>query len=267
MCYAVFSERDDHHPVTTESISHKTHFRCLLRNLKPFSTPLNAITANPLAVPPFLRPLFIGRSYLARPAAMASDCGARPSSPYRAASALFQMDCFENDAFIRLSLELPGVAAKDINVCVQRGVLLVKGLRKTTHFHGEAVYTKHHRFARRFAIDTDVVDLQRMKANIANGVLTIQAPKKRGPASFCIPVTEGEESSDTEIREGAEADNDVTATPSCMTLAASRLPNVVSGDEIHEAATVLKTISVKRKHRSTGLSSQLRRSMRNQASA
>ena len=56
--------------------------------------------------------------------------------------------------------------------------------------HEGHIAIKKQKIARRFAIDTDVCDISRIKANLSNGVLVIVAPKKSKPKVIKIPVTE-----------------------------------------------------------------------------
>lgn len=106
----------------------------------------------------------------------------------------------ETNKKILLSFDLPGVKVRNISVTVQHGVLLVKGSRNIfcTSDHGERAYKKH-KFCRRFSIDTDVVDLTHMKANLTRGVLRVTAPKKNRPSRISIPVTEGDEEEDLPV--------------------------------------------------------------------
>jgi HSP20 family protein len=95
----------------------------------------------------------------------------------------------EDDDSIRLSMDLPGVRAKDLEVSVQRGVLSIRGYRSVKGLDSRVV--KKQKLSRRFAVDTDVVDVTRASANLANGVLIICAPKKHKPAvTVKIPVTD-----------------------------------------------------------------------------
>jgi HSP20 family molecular chaperone IbpA len=94
----------------------------------------------------------------------------------------------ENDTGIRLSMDLPGVHAKDLEVSVQRGVLSIRGYRSQKSIDGQVV--KKQKISRRFAVDTDTVDVTHATANLSNGVLLITAPKKSKPVTVKIPVTE-----------------------------------------------------------------------------
>lgn len=96
----------------------------------------------------------------------------------------------ENDKFLRLTMDLPGVFARDLEVDVSHGVLSIKGIRRTMSINHE-VCLKKQKFMRRYGIDTDVVDVSAITANLALGVLTILAPKKkRAPTKLRIGVTE-----------------------------------------------------------------------------
>jgi HSP20 family protein len=102
----------------------------------------------------------------------------------------------EDDASIRLSMDLPGVYAKNLEVSVQRGVLSIRGHRCVKGLDNRVV--KKQKLSRRFAVDTDVVDVTRASANLTNGVLVICAPKKGKPVTIKIPVTDD---SDFDIEE------------------------------------------------------------------
>jgi HSP20 family protein len=103
----------------------------------------------------------------------------------------------EDDDNIRLSMDLPGVYAKNLEVSVQRGVLSIWGYRCVNEGLDNRV-VKKQKLSRRFAVDTDVVDVTRASANLANGVLVICAPKKGKPVTIKIPVTDD---SDFDIEE------------------------------------------------------------------
>lgn len=85
----------------------------------------------------------------------------------------------ENNASLRLTVDLPGVFARDLEVAINHGVLTIQGVRKTMSVDG-TVCIKKHKFSRRYAIDTNVVDVARVDANLSHGVLAIRAPKKSG---------------------------------------------------------------------------------------
>ena len=126
----------------------------------------------------------------------------------------------ENQHRIRLCLDLPGVAAHDVTVEMQHGVLMVKGSRLLRRLvsrssslnddDAESYFRQQHEFCRRFAIDTDVVDVAKMRANLHphNGRLVIVAPKRTNqPKVVHIPVTALEE--EEELEDDVEHEDDL----------------------------------------------------------
>lgn len=122
-------------------------------------------------------------------------------------------DLEENDQCIRLTVDLPGVLIKDLHVAVQHGVLSIKGVRKTWAMDGLHC-NKKHKFSRRYAIDTDVVDVSQIEANLVHGVLTIKAPKKSQPQHVKITVTENDEEDEKqpEVTVVTTSDADIVTT-------------------------------------------------------
>jgi HSP20 family molecular chaperone IbpA len=98
----------------------------------------------------------------------------------------------ENHEWMRLTLDLPGVQLKDLDVNINHGVLTIEGSRRTMSVDG-SVCVKKQKISRRYAIDTDVVDVHSATANLKFGVLTFKAPKKSKPNRFLLDVTENDE--------------------------------------------------------------------------
>jgi HSP20 family molecular chaperone IbpA len=98
----------------------------------------------------------------------------------------------ENHEWMRLTLDLPGVQLKDLDVNINDGVLTVEGSRRTMSVDG-SICVKKQRISRRYAIDTNVVDVNNATANIKFGVLTIKAPKNSKPNRVQVAVTEDDE--------------------------------------------------------------------------
>ena len=138
----------------------------------------------------------------------------RSHHPYEPSSSALKI--VENDDTIRLTMDLPGVRGKDLEVCVQHGVLCIRGSRVERGLDGRI--RKKQRLSRRFAVDTDVVDITQATANIYNGVLVIGAPKKSKPTRFNIPVTEYDSTyvSDCEEDEGSYTYTTSSASSSSM---------------------------------------------------
>ncbi len=88
------------------------------------------------------------------------------------------------DAFYEISLELPGVTAKDIDVSVHDGSLTIKGEKRAqrqeqgrTYFFSEREYGA---FQRSFRLPADV-DPKSISADFNDGVLTVKIPKVGPP--------------------------------------------------------------------------------------
>ena len=89
-------------------------------------------------------------------------------------------DISETDGEFLIKAELPGVDKKDIHVAVDNGVITIKGERQV---ETEEKDEKHHRvesfrgsFTRSFTLP-DNVSADGIKAEAANGILTVHLPK------------------------------------------------------------------------------------------
>lgn len=99
------------------------------------------------------------------------------------------------DAY-RISVELPGVAEKDIELSVDEGVVTLKGEKRTereekgeTWFFSERQYGA---FSRSFRLPPDA-DPGGIDASLKDGVLTITVPKKAKavPGSSKVEIRSG----------------------------------------------------------------------------
>lgn len=90
------------------------------------------------------------------------------------------VDIVEKDGNLHLMLSLPGLNEKDIDLKVEGQVLTVKGERKSQESEG---FTYHQQesyygpFSRAFTLP-DSTDLDNIKADYRNGILTIVVPQK-----------------------------------------------------------------------------------------
>jgi HSP20 family protein len=91
------------------------------------------------------------------------------------------VDIYEQDGNIVLKAEVAGVAPEDVDVRVEDNVLTLKGERK---FAEEAKRDSYHRversygtFSRSFTLPT-MVDNEKIKAEVKDGVLRVTLPKK-----------------------------------------------------------------------------------------
>jgi hypothetical protein len=126
------------------------------------------------------------------------------------------MEFNEDETSIQLSMDMPGVRGQDIQVTVQRGVLSVRGSRCIRSMDGRI--KKKQKLSRRFAVDTDVVDVSRAVANVWNGVLVLYAPKKSKPQTVNIPVSEKADFMfESEIRSASSASSIIPAEQEDLT--------------------------------------------------
>ena len=101
------------------------------------------------------------------------------------------VDIIENEHAITIKAELPGIDPKDVAVTIDNNVLTLKGER---HFEKEVKKENYHRmeraygtFARSFALPA-FVDMENVKADFRNGLLTIAVPKKEAAKTRAVEV-------------------------------------------------------------------------------
>ncbi|HVP33517.1 MAG TPA: Hsp20/alpha crystallin family protein [Steroidobacteraceae bacterium] len=86
----------------------------------------------------------------------------------------------EADRFV-VTADLPGVEGKDIEVTSEKGVLTVRGERRTENKSEHDGYTRIERasgsFLRRFTLP-ESADAEAIKASHVNGVLELSIPKR-----------------------------------------------------------------------------------------
>jgi len=123
-------------------------------------------------------------------------------------------ELLEDGESIRLSIDLPGVRAKDLRVQFKQGVLEVKAVRRLTGMDGVAC-VKKQKICRQYAIDCTVVDVSKVVADLDHGVLVITAPKGKAPNH---PLKRKQETDSTakqpEVRNSADSHSQiVTISP------------------------------------------------------
>jgi len=91
------------------------------------------------------------------------------------------VNILEREAGVEITIEMPGVDAKDVEVTVEDGVLSIKGER---HLEEAAEGEAYHRvessfgaFERRFTVPTSV-NPGKIEARFKNGVMTLALPKR-----------------------------------------------------------------------------------------
>jgi HSP20 family protein len=86
----------------------------------------------------------------------------------------------EADRFV-VAADVPGVEGKDIEITAEKGVLTIKGERRSEQKSSKGVYESVERasgsFLRRFTLP-ESVDAEAIKATHTNGVLEISIPKR-----------------------------------------------------------------------------------------
>ena len=101
-----------------------------------------------------------------------------------------EVDIFENDAEIRMQVDMPGVKPEDLSIDLRDDALTIGGEVKWEPPPGETPLVAEFevgRFFRRFAL-VDAVDQSRIEANLANGVLDLRLPKHAKASPRRIPV-------------------------------------------------------------------------------
>ncbi|MBX7146071.1 MAG: Hsp20/alpha crystallin family protein [Alphaproteobacteria bacterium] len=93
------------------------------------------------------------------------------------------IDVVENNKEFKITVELPGMDAKDVQVNCSEGYVTIKGEKKQEnkeehegYFRQERSYGSFHR-----AVTLpDIANLDKAEANFKNGILTLSVPKKVG---------------------------------------------------------------------------------------
>jgi HSP20 family protein len=97
-----------------------------------------------------------------------------------------QVDVTETDKEIKVSAEIPGVDAKDIDVSVENSMLTIKGEKKYEREEKEKGQYRMERsygsFARSIELPVEV-DESKAKAEFKKGVLRLTLPKRPGAQS------------------------------------------------------------------------------------
>ncbi|MGB8224235.1 MAG: Hsp20/alpha crystallin family protein [Polyangiales bacterium] len=96
----------------------------------------------------------------------------------------------EGDAFL-VDAEVPGLAADDVHIDVEKNVLTIRGERKTEKEETEGTYRRVERqygsFSRSFTLP-ETVDADHISADLKDGVLALRLPKKEAPSPRSISV-------------------------------------------------------------------------------
>jgi HSP20 family protein len=97
-----------------------------------------------------------------------------------------QIDVTETDKEVKVCAEIPGVEAKDVDVSIENGTLVIRGEKKYEREENERGQYRMERsygsFERSIALPAEV-DEAKAKAEFKNGVLRLTLPKKAGAES------------------------------------------------------------------------------------
>jgi HSP20 family protein len=96
------------------------------------------------------------------------------------------MDVTENDKEFKVTAELPGMDAKDVQISCAEGYVTIKGEKKQESKEENEGYFRQERsygsFQRVIALP-DTANLDKAEASFKNGVLALSVPKKAGAQS------------------------------------------------------------------------------------
>jgi len=103
------------------------------------------------------------------------------------------LDAKESEDEVRITVELPGLEEKDVEVSLKNDVLSIKGEKRSETKGGEKgaqwVERRYGSFRRAIPLPTDV-DADKVKASFKSGVLTVVAPRTGKPdrSQKSIPI-------------------------------------------------------------------------------
>lgn len=139
---------------------------------RPFTTHCYKVARNPRTMHPF----FYNTSW---------KCS-RPDW----SSCLSEIKVAEDDKVWKMSLDLPGIKSSDLSVTTDGNKIQIDASR---HFPdsstGDSKSAKKSRISKSFLVDANQIDLSKIKANLADGVLLLSAPKIPKPAPHQIPIS------------------------------------------------------------------------------
>jgi HSP20 family protein len=103
------------------------------------------------------------------------------------------VDVVDHGSLWRLTFEIPGADPEDISVDVRGRVLTLRGTRRATDREG-GVFLRVERaagaFERALELPEDP-DPEASRATYADGLLTLDVPKRSGGTSRAIPIAKG----------------------------------------------------------------------------
>jgi HSP20 family protein len=88
-----------------------------------------------------------------------------------------RIEISESEKEVQVTAELPGLEEKDIQVELEKGVLAIRGEKKTETQDKDRLFSERYygRFERRIPLDD--IDQDKIEASFRNGVLSVTLPK------------------------------------------------------------------------------------------
>src|SRR5204863_9301479 len=103
---------------------------------------------------------------------------------------LLSLDAWETPTALHVEVDLPGVAAADVDVKVQRGELTLKVARRNAAQDGERWMRRERgagSFTRTLALPAEV-DANAIEAEPSNGMLRLRLPKSERAQPRAVPI-------------------------------------------------------------------------------
>lgn len=106
------------------------------------------------------------------------DFGAPAFGTFDRLSSWPQVELGETDKEIRVTVELPGLDEKDVEITIEEGVLTLRGEKRSEVDDKDRGYSErsYGRFERRIGLPNGI-DRDRANATFRNGVLTVTLPR------------------------------------------------------------------------------------------
>lgn len=98
------------------------------------------------------------------------------------------VEMVEGDKDVMLTVEVPGLSEKDLDVQFVGNAVVIRGERRMERDDGKRMSERYYgRFERRIPLDVEI-DADQAKGEVRNGVLTITLPKMPQEQPRTIPV-------------------------------------------------------------------------------
>lgn len=98
-----------------------------------------------------------------------------------------KVNTFEEENGLRMTVELPGYGAEDLNVELKENLLIIQALYKAELNEDGKEEERKTAFERSFVLPEEY-KREGIKADMKNGLLTLELPRKDKPAPLSIKV-------------------------------------------------------------------------------